>query len=331
MNPDLFLADVLSAPERLAVTLDAYAAKGGPLDAIPPAGLFDRVVFVGMGSSRFAALTAATVLRSRGVAAWAEYASCPTPTPPAARTLTVGISASGTTPETVSALARHAGAATTVAITNVPGSEIEAHADIVLPLLTGTEEGGVACVSFQSTLAVLLLLCGRLSGGDAVADLRPAVDLAASLREGRGAWLDDVATLVGDGELTQLTAPSTRISSALQSALMLREGPRLNASAAETGDWLHVDVYLTKRPGYRTLLYRGSPYDDAVLEWARSRSSPVIAVGAPIEGAAAHVPLPPPERGGDRTRRDGRGRARRGASVGRRPGSSVPAASGLAP
>ena len=74
---------------------------------------------------------------------------------------------------------------------------------------------------------------------------------------------------------------------------MLREGPRLNASAAETGDWLHVDVYLTKRPGYRTLLYTGSAFDDGVLEWATSRSSPVVAIGEPRLGAAAHVPLPP--------------------------------------
>ena len=74
---------------------------------------------------------------------------------------------------------------------------------------------------------------------------------------------------------------------------MLREGPRLNASAAETGDWLHVDVYLTKRPGYRTLLYTGTAYDDGVLEWTTSRSSPVITVGEGRAGAAAHVPLAP--------------------------------------
>ena len=293
MNPDLFLADVLSAPERLAATLDAYAAESSPLRGVPRAGSFDRIVFIGMGSSRFAALSAATMLRSRGVAAWAEYASETTPSPPSERTLTVGISASGATTETVSALARHAGTSTTVAVTNVPGSEIEGFADVVLPLLSGPEEGGVACVSFQATLAVLLLLGGRVAGGIDVADLWPAVELADSLREGRAAWLEEVAALVSGGELTQATAPGHRISSALQSALMLREGPRINASAAETGDWLHVDVYLTKRSGYRTLLYRGSPYDEGVLEWARSRSSPVIAVGAPIDGAAAHVPLPP--------------------------------------
>ena len=293
MNPGLFLADVLSAPDRLAATLDAYAAPDGPLAQLPGAPAFERVVLIGMGSSRFAALTAAALLRARGVAAWAEYASTMSPTLPSRGTLAVGISASGATAETVSALERHAGTSATVAVTNVPGSAIEAPADVVLPLLSGPEEGGVACVSFQATLAVLLLLAGRVApgAGVSVAELRPAVDLAAALRDGRGDWLAEVAALVGGAELTQATAPAHRISSALQSALMLREGPRLNASAAETGDWLHVDVYLTKRPGYHTLLYRGSQFDEGVLEWARSRSSPVIAVGAPIAGAAIQVRL----------------------------------------
>jgi len=292
VNPDLFLADVLSAPERLARTLDAYEASDGPLGELA-ARSYDRVVFLGMGSSRFAALSVSALLRAQGIAAWAEYASSSVPSPPSRGTLAVGISASGATAETVAALERHAGQSTTIAVTNVPGSAIEDPADIVLPLHSGPEHGGVACVSFQATLAVLLLLAGRLGQhADAgVGGLRPAVEVAASLRDERAGWLGEVAALVTSGELTQAIAPAHRLSSALQSALMLREGPRLNASAAETGDWLHVDVYLTKRPGYRTLLYTGTGYDDGVLEWATLRSSPVITVGEARAGTAAHVPL----------------------------------------
>ncbi len=293
MNPELFLADVLSAPDRLATTLAAYAAPGGPLEQLPKRPRYDQVVLLGMGSSRFAALTVAALLRAKGITAWAEYASSEKPSPPSKRTLAVGVSASGTTGETVAALARHRGVSTTVAVTNAPGSPIEEAADFALPLLSGPEPGGVACVSFQATLAVLLLLAGRLGAGIGVGELLPAVDLAGSLRERRGRWLDEVAAIVGAGEFAQATAPAHRISSALQSALMLREGPRLAAAAAETGDWLHVDVYLTKRPGYRTLLFRGSRFDAGLMEWAASRSSPVVAVGEPVSGAAVHVELPP--------------------------------------
>ena len=44
---------------------------------------------------------------------------------------------------------------------------------------------------------------------------------------------------------------------------MLREGPRRAAIASETGEWSHVDVYLTKTLDYRMLLLPGSRYEDA--------------------------------------------------------------------
>ena len=73
---------------------------------------------------------------------------------------------------------------------------------------------------------------------------------------------------------------------------MLREGPRVAADAAETGDWLHVDVYLSKRPGYCALLFTGSRFDADVLEWAAKRAFPVVAIGESIPGATIGIPHP---------------------------------------
>ena len=59
---------------------------------------------------------------------------------------------------------------------------------------------------------------------------------------------------------------------------MLREGPRLPAVGCETGDWSHVDVYLTKTTDYRMLLLGGSRWEPQLLDWTRparhARSSP---------------------------------------------------------
>jgi fructoselysine-6-P-deglycase FrlB-like protein len=287
---EAFLADVLEAPARLAAVLDAYAAPGSPLDDVPAAR---RVVFVGMGSSRFAALPVAALLRSRGFDAVAELASTGLPAVPSRETLVVGVSAGGSTPETVEALARHHGTSLTVAVTNAPGGELADAADVVVPLGAGAETGGVACLTFQATLAVLHLLAGRLAGGaPRVDDLRPAVAAAEALRAGRGAWLEELADRVGPAHTTYAIAPAERISSALQSALMLREGPRLPADAAETGDWLHVDVYLSRRPGYTALLFGGSRFDAGVMEYARERGSTIVAVGGPVGGAAQVIPVP---------------------------------------
>ncbi len=293
MKHDGFLADVLRAPEALAGLLDEYAAASSPVDSLPSAGSLQRVVLIGMGSSGFAAVTVAARLRATGIDAVAELASTGSPTPPGPGTLAVGVSASGSTAETVEALARHRGSGLAVAVTNDPSSPLAEEADVTLPLLAGVEEGGVACLTFQATLAVLHLLAGRLLGGHpSVADLRPAVDAADALRDGRQAWLPELCALLGEATSIHTVAPAERLSSALQSALMLREGPRLQAHGHETGDWLHVDVYLTKRPGYAALLFPGSRFDTDVMRWLTERGSTVIAVGCPVDGAALTVPFP---------------------------------------
>jgi glutamine---fructose-6-phosphate transaminase (isomerizing) len=294
VNPDGFLRDVLAAPKRLASLLDAYEKRDSSLSALTAQMPSPRrVAFVGMGSSRFAAVPAAALLRSRGVDAAAEYASTAHRTPPSPETLVVGISASGTTAETIEALSAHRGTSTTVAVTNAPDSDLANAADVVLPLLAGPEEGGVACLTYQATVAVLLLLAGRLAdGAPGVADLRRAVQGGAHLRAERGAWLDAVVDLVDRARTVATISPAERLSSALQSALILREGPRVAADAAETGDWLHVDVYLSKRPGYAAFLFAGSRFDAGVLEWSATRKFPVVAVGPPLPRATIEIAYP---------------------------------------
>lgn len=289
MNQPGFERDVLSAPARFAALLDAYA-DGGPLADVPPRR---SVLFLGIGSSRFAALPAAARLRAAGLDAVADFASSGVQSLPRPDVLAVGISASGTTSETVEALSRHRGIGPTVAITNDPTSLLAAVADVVLPLHAGVEEGEVSCLTFQATLAVLQLLGDRLLGAEpAGATLRPAVEAAMALREGRDEWLPNLASLVDEAVFVSLAAPAERLSTALQGALMLREGPRVYASAAEAGDWPHVDVYLAKRPGYALLLSTGSPFDGQARDWCRGRGARLAALGPALDGAEVRVPLP---------------------------------------
>ena len=168
MNPDGFLADILDEPATLARVLDR--ADVARLRAeIARARL---VVLTGMGSSRFAALTAAARLRAAGIAAVVEYASTDVPTAPAPDVLAIGISATGNSAETVAALALHHGTSKTIAITNADdGGKLGRVADLTVPLHAGTEQGGVACKTFQATLAVLLL-----AAGVEAAALAPAAD-----------------------------------------------------------------------------------------------------------------------------------------------------------
>jgi fructoselysine-6-P-deglycase FrlB-like protein len=284
MNPDGFLADVLDEPRTLAHVLDHVDVA--PLrDAIADARL---VVLTGMGSSRFAALTAAARLRAAGVAAVVEHASTDVPTRPGPDVLAIGISATGDSAETVAALERHHGTSRTIAVTNAEdGGRLGAVADALVGLRAGTEQGGVACKTFQATLATLLL-----SAGADRAALARAVEAQQALLDTRGDWLEALLATLDARRTTYAIAPASRISSSLQSALMLREGPRVPADATETGDWSHVDVYLTKHPNYTALLFPGSPYDAEALRWLRERDSTYISIGRQVDGAALHIPFP---------------------------------------
>jgi len=112
-----------------------------------------------------------------------------------------------------------------------------------------------------------------------------AADATADLLDRRPHWLAAAADLLDGPDGVYLLAPAERLSSARQAALMIREGPRRAATACETGDWAHVDVYLTKTLDYRAILFAGSRYDEQAMEWVRERRSRILAVGASVPGA----------------------------------------------
>jgi len=280
LHPERFLDDVVDTPAALRRVVDAHAG-------IEPLALeARRVLFVGMGSSRYAALNAAAYLRSLGRDAHAEHASSGAPQPPEEGLLVVAISAGGGSPETIAAARRHRGTSTVVGITNRPDGALAAEVDTCLDLHAGEERSGVACRSYTNTLALLLLLCGI----DAER-VRAGADASAATTNAAADWLGTAAEALSRPAIHVL-APAERLGSAEQSALMLREVPRVRADACETGDWSHVDVYLSKLPGLGLVLLRGSPWEAEVMDWAVARGCPVVTVGGPLPGAAVDVPIP---------------------------------------
>lgn len=284
------LADLERKPEALGRLADALATPDllAPIPARPR-----RVVLTGMGSSRSAAEVTAMRLRAAGVDAVAEPASAAIGWPPGPDLLVLAISATGGSVETLAALERHRGSRI-VAITEVPDSPVAAGSQGVVPLHAGPEVSGVACRTFQHTLLVLRAIEARLTGvpHDTAGLCRRAATATADLLDRRDEWLAPVADALDGPDGVYVLAPAERWSSAAQSALMIREGPRRPATGCETGDWSHVDVYLTKTLDYRALLLTGSRWDHQALEWLRKRGSTVVAVGAEVEGAAAVVRYP---------------------------------------
>ena len=288
MDPALFQADLERKPEMLHALADHLEAQD-PWGVLPMAS---RFVLLGMGSSYYAAAVAAARLRSRGINAVAELASSDLLPAADGHTVVVAITAGGGSRETRAAAAHYRDQCPVVLVTNTLDGDlardVEGGVHELVDMRAGVEQGGVACRSFQHTLALLIGLEPRVARADL--DLPALVRRAAAASEDllstRAQWLPELRRLLVGPQGTHVVAPARRLSSAQQSALMLREGPRLPAYACETGDWSHVDVYLTRSTDYRMLLLAGSRWEDELLRWTAERGSTVVAVGADVEGAA---------------------------------------------
>jgi glutamine---fructose-6-phosphate transaminase (isomerizing) len=285
----LLLDDIEAGPAAFADLLDAYGA------ADELSGVGDRpggVVLAGLGSSRYAALTASAYLRSAGLPAWTEYASTAAPTAPRDGLVLVAISASGGTREVMEAARRQRGRSRVIAITNDLESPLAATADHVLPLLAGREGAGIATRTFRATVAVLGLLAGRwLGAGPTPASLRPTVDALTAVMAGRSRWLAAAADRLDGAHAIDVIGDAADAALVHQAALMLREAPRLPAVAHDTGDWLHTAVYLAL-PGHRALLFSGAEADDEVVATIARRGGETIVVGSPVGAAAMTIALP---------------------------------------
>jgi glucosamine--fructose-6-phosphate aminotransferase (isomerizing) len=127
---------------------------------------FDRVLLLACGTSWHAALVGKFLIEGMArIPVEVDYGSEFRYRSPVVdeRTLTIGISQSGETADTVAALseARRAGSPI-AAIVNVPGSQIARMADSVLATHAGPEIGVASTKAFTTQLAVLFLIAAKL-------------------------------------------------------------------------------------------------------------------------------------------------------------------------
>jgi glucosamine--fructose-6-phosphate aminotransferase (isomerizing) len=287
-RPALLLEDIADSPGALRDLARAYADPAGPLRDLGPAPR--RLLFTGLGSSRYAAMALEATFRAHGIETTVGYASARTSSVPAGADLTVlAISASGGTAEVCDTARRYAAAGSRViAVTGQRSSVLARSAALVLPLLAGSERAGVATRTFRATVAVLDLAAHAWSGEGVAVDPIEHLGAAAGaieqlLHATDEPWTDATDLLDGAPAIDVLADPE-RLGIAEQAALMLRECPRLPAVASETADWLHTGVYLAY-PGHRAVLIAGSAADAEVLATIARRGGRSVVVGAPSRGA----------------------------------------------
>lgn len=296
MDTAAFRADLELIPPTLDALGDALDAGLPGIERLPTSGIA-RVLVLGMGSSRYAADVVARRYRAAGANVAVELASARMLPPAAPDLAVVAVSATGGSAEVLSAVERFRGTGRLIAVTNRPDSELGLLADVTVPLLAGSEASGVACRTFRATFPVLDAVLAQLVGAAPASRFdadgaRAAATASAELLATSGDWLGPLAELLAGPMGTWALAPAERASSAQQAALMMREVPRRAAYASETGDWSHVDVYLTKTQDYRALVFAGSAWDAQALQWMAQRDSRFAAVGRELPGAELTLRFP---------------------------------------
>ena len=293
---DQFLDDLLEGPRELAAVLQAQRAAIRDI----PLGALSRPTwrFVGLGSSRFAALEAAERLRAGGRDAVSEVASASLHSPGGRDTLLVAISASGRTPEVLNAVERHRGVSFVLGLTAHADSPLARLSDAVVPLSAAVlESGGVASLTYRATVAALTALVAEGELDDVRDALAQAVPALSELIDGRDAWVGPAADVLDGARYVHILGDASHFGACEQASLMFREGPRIPAQAFDTGDWLHIGLY-TVLPGDPVMLYTGADGDPDALRTIRARGGHAVVIGRPAVGGSTPdegevwIPLP---------------------------------------
>ncbi len=247
-----------------------------------------RVQFVAAGTSYHAALYGAALLRQAGVPAQAslssEYATAPAPV--STDTLVVGVTQSGETADTLSALreARDRGAET-LAVTNVVGSTAARECAHALYIRAGPEICVAATKTFSSQLVTLNLLAEHLAGQDA--GTRKLIPALRNLPDDLQAVLDQsVATTVVDDYLGKesffFIGRGLHHPVALEGALKFKEITYEHAEGFAAGELKHGTLALVtpETPVFAVVTGEGERAHKTIgnVKEVQARGAPVVAV-----------------------------------------------------
>ncbi len=259
-----------------------------------------RVQFVACGTSYHAAMYGAQLFQRAGVPAEvylaSEYATSP---PPIGDSLVVGVTQSGETADTLSALREaRARGARTLAVTNTVGSTAARECDHALYIRAGPEIGVAASKTFASQLGALNLLALGTTQTDG------ARDAIAALRDLPGqvqALLDEndaraVAEAYQDAGAYFFIGRGLQYPVALEGALKMKEITYKHAEGFAAGELKHGPLALVTQdtPVFAVVLGDGERARKTVgnVKEVEARDAPVVAVTdgqSDVERYADHV------------------------------------------
>ena len=251
-------------------------------------GPVDSVQLVACGTSYHASLYAAQLFRDAGLPAYAflasEYASAPPPVP--VGTVVIGVTQSGETADTLSALREAmARSAPTVAVTNVVGSTAARECDHAVYIRAGPEIGVAATKTFSSQVTAANLLV-RAIAGETAADVRTG-SLVSALRDLPGKVQEvldgtnarEVAEEYVDADAFFFIGRGLNYPVALEGALKMKEITYRHAEGFAAGELKHGPLALV---GENTPVFAAVTGGDSAAKKTIGNVKEVETRGAPV-------------------------------------------------
>jgi glucosamine--fructose-6-phosphate aminotransferase (isomerizing) len=244
-----YLEDILAQPENLARSHETFteALQGTDLSTFDA----DSLVLTGMGSSYFAAMSAACGLRAAGRPAFALSATeLLEPGGNLLGAAYVGISQSGKSAETVEGLSRVS--APRLSLTNDESGPLADLADVALPL-GSARDTAIATLTYTATLSATAALVDSL-GAPLDFDWSRLPALVSETLEESAPVANEAAELFGDMDVLDCVARGSSLASAAESALLLREAVRIPAAYMDTLQYLHGPIEVAE-PGRGCIVF----------------------------------------------------------------------------
>lgn len=274
--------DIAGQPDSLARVLDYLAGPGATNAARAAAEIrhAPKVVFSGMGSSLFAAISAASLMNAHGRAAIAIEASELLYFHRHLDRLTVAvlISRSGETIEVLKLLpVLRSRGIRIIGVTNVPESSLAAQADIALHLHSDADRM-VAIRSYTGTLALLLSIAGYACSAESEQSAR----FPDMMRELIADEFEAESTLDEESRI-YLLGRGPSLASVQEGVLLFHEAARTPAVGMSCAQFRHGPVEVVS-PNVHFFVFASQPETRALDEQ--------LAVDLKTLGAAARIVSP---------------------------------------
>ncbi|MCY3997470.1 MAG: glutamine--fructose-6-phosphate transaminase (isomerizing) [Rhodobacter sp.] len=254
--------EIAEQPMALADVLGRYVSDDGPGIALPEEidfRAFDRIGIVACGTAYLAGFIAkywfekiARLPVDVDIASEFRYREPPV----TERTLSLFLSQSGETADTLAALRHSRATSFAVSLTNVPTSTIARESHLNLPIMAGPEIGVASTKAFTCKLTVLaaLILRAALDRGQMhQADFRSNVEALGtlpghlSLALDRGTEIARIALQIAEARDVLFIGRGAMYPLALEAALKMKEISYVHAEGYASGELKHGPIALIDR------------------------------------------------------------------------------------